>query len=149
MNIHSAPARVRAKVSWLLGQTSTVAQQVVGGRLAAMGAHRYHYSLLAALDEFGPASQAELGRRTGLDRSDVAAAVADLAKRRLLEREPDPDDLRRNVVEIAAAGREHLAALDQLLASAHHELLASLSAAERTQLAELLTRIIDHHTPKV
>ncbi len=63
-----------------------------GSRADRAGARRYHYALLAAAEEYGPSSQADLGRRTGIDRSDMVATVNDLAERRLLERAPDPQD---------------------------------------------------------
>jgi DNA-binding MarR family transcriptional regulator len=124
---------------------SQTATHLVTDRLAALADHRYHFSMLAALDEFGPTSQAELGRRCGLDRSDVAAAVADLEVRGLLDRRPDPGDRRRNVVQITEAGQRHLEDLDQQLATAHDELLAPLSPAERHLLVELLRKLTEHH----
>ena len=39
------------------------------------GLRGYYYCLLAGLDEWGPASQAALGRGTGIDRSDITAAL--------------------------------------------------------------------------
>jgi MarR family transcriptional regulator, lower aerobic nicotinate degradation pathway regulator len=145
MDTRSAPTRLRSLASWLLNQNAVTARQLVAGRLAGVSAHRYHYSMLAALDEFGPMSQAALGRRVGLDRSDVAAAVAELAGRELLERAADPLDRRRNSVRITPAGLEQLRALDRIVATAQDELLAPLSAAERRQLLELLARLADHH----
>lgn len=145
MDSRAAPARLRALASWLLGQNSLTAQQLVSPRLAKAAAHRYHYSMLAALEEFGPASQATLGRRCGLDRSDVAAAVAELADRKLVERAADPEDRRRNVVGLTASGHRQLRALDRLLTAAQEELLDPLSAHERAQLVRLLTKLADHH----
>jgi DNA-binding MarR family transcriptional regulator len=110
-------------------------------------AHRYHYSLLAALAESGPASQADLGRRSGLDRSDVTAAVNDLQEQGAVERTEDPADRRRNVVSITRAGQQHLDAMETLLRAAQDELLAPLSPAERAELTRMLTVLLDHHTP--
>jgi DNA-binding MarR family transcriptional regulator len=147
MDTRSAPARLRSLATWLLNQVSVTAHQVVARRMAGADTHRYHYSMLAALDELGPASQATLGRRCGLDRSDVAAGVADLAERKLVQRAPDPSDRRRNIVRITRAGVRHLGKLDQLVAAAQDELLEPLTAAERRQLVALLTRLADHHAP--
>src|SRR5215831_17803594 len=69
------PAMLMAKPSWLISEVSRLAHPLLTGQLASAGSRGYHYRLLAALAEFGPASQASLGRRTGMDRSDVAAAV--------------------------------------------------------------------------
>lgn len=145
MDSRLGPARLRSLPSWLINQTSITAHHLVSARMAEAGAHRYHYSMLAALDEFGPDSQAALGRRVGLDRSDVAGAVTELAERNLVERAPDPLDRRRNVVRLTTDGLRRLRELDELVAGAQDELLAPLSADEREQLVRLLTRLVDHH----
>ena len=140
------PTRLRQAPSWLLGQTSIHSHRLVTERFAAADARGYHYRLLAALQEFGPASQAALGRRTGVDRSDVVAALNELADRKLIERSPDPADRRRNIITITPTGLRHLEHLTTVLTEIQDALLAPLSAAEREQLTRLLTRIVDHHT---
>ena len=140
-----APSGVRTKPSWLLNQAAIAGTRLVADRLASVGARRYHYALLSALDEVGPASQAELSRRTTIDGSDMVAAVNELAELGLVQRTTDPTDRRRNVVTLTTSGRRHLRKLDKLLANAQDELLAPLSPGERQHLVDLLTRIVDHH----
>ena len=139
------PATLMAKPSWLISEVSRLAHPLLAGKLATAGSRGYHYRLLAALQEFGPASQASLGRRTAMDRSDVAAAVNELAGRGLASRTPDPADRRRNVISITPAGAAHLRRLEELLADVQDELLTPLSPAERQQLISLLSRIVEHH----
>ena len=143
MDSHWAPARLRSMPSWLINQTSVRAHRLVGEKLSTVDAHRYHYSTLAALDELGAMSQAELGRRCGLDRSDVAAVVAALADRKFIRRVTDADDRRRNIVSITASGRRRLSTLDGLLRDTQKQLLAPLSAGEREQLVRLLLRVVE------
>jgi len=133
------------KPSWLVSEVSRVAHRLLTGKLATAGSRGYHYRLLAALQEFGPASQAKLGRRTGMDRSDVVAAVNELVGRGLADRSPDPADGRRNIITITPAGTAHLRRLEELLDDVQNELLAPLSPAERQQLIHLLTRILERH----
>jgi DNA-binding MarR family transcriptional regulator len=140
-----APARLRAQTSWLINQVALPANRLVAEGLAGAGTRRYHYSLLAALDEVGPASQAELSRRTTIDGSDMVAAVNELVEQGYVERSPDPADRRRNVVTMTPAGRRRLGQLDHLLAGVQDQLLAPLSPDERTDLVTLLTRLVDHH----
>jgi DNA-binding MarR family transcriptional regulator len=140
-----APARLRALPSWLINQVALPTNRLVTDGLAGAGVRRHHYSLLAALDEAGPASQADLSRGTTIDRSDMVATVNDLVEQGLVERSPDPTDRRRNVVTITSAGQRQLRKLDRLVGKVQDELLAPLSADERTQLVDLLTRIVDHH----
>lgn len=139
------PSRLRGTPSWLMTQAATHAHRLVSEGLAAAGARGYHYRLLAALEEFGPSSQAALGRRTNIDRSYVVAAVNELASGGLVERVRDPEDRRRNVVTITPAGVRQLRRLDSVLAGIQDELLAPLSTEEREELARLLIRILDHH----
>jgi DNA-binding MarR family transcriptional regulator len=139
------PKRLRALSSWVLNQAAIAANRLTDLALADTGSHRYHFALLAALDEFGPSSQAELGRCTAIDRSDVAAAVNTLVERGFVQRTRDPADARRNVVTLTAAGKDHLEHLSALLAEAQAELLRALSATESETVIELLTRVVDKH----
>ncbi|MFI6165885.1 MarR family winged helix-turn-helix transcriptional regulator [Nocardia sp. NPDC051052] len=139
----SAPARLRALPTRLVDQAALVANRATERALATTGSRRHHYALLAALGEFGSISQADLGRRTRIDRSDIVATVNELADRGFVERSPDEGDRRRKIVTITAAGTDHLAELDERLAGAQDELLAGLDDAERAELVRLLTRILD------
>lgn len=138
-----APARLRALPTRLVNQVALVANRATERALDTTGSRRYHYALLAALGEFGSISQADLGRRTRIDRSDIVATVNELADRGFVERSPDEGDRRRKIVTITDAGTAHLAELDERLAGAQDELLAGLDPAERAELVRLLTRILD------
>ncbi|MFF6914108.1 MarR family transcriptional regulator [Streptomyces sp. NPDC012466] len=140
------PARLRRQASRLLSQLTVRSDRLVTEGLARVDARRWHYAVLASLEEFGPASQAELSRRSGIFRSDMVGVLNELAGRDLVERAPDPGDRRRNVVTISPRGRRHLCRLDEALDDLHDTLLAPLSPAERDQFVQLLTRVLDHHT---
>src|SRR2546429_5342462 len=111
------PARVKDRPTWLISRTFARSSGLLaaGFESYGRGLRSYHYRLLAALDEWGPASQADLGRGTGIDRSDVTAALAELESRRLLERSVDPGPRRRNIVTITPAGGEKLPATRTLI----------------------------------
>lgn len=141
----TASTRLHAQPSWLVNQLALPANRLITEGLAEAGSRRYHYSLLAVLDDLGPASQAELSRRTTIDRSDMVAIVNELTAQGHVERSPDPTDRRRNVVTITPAGRRQLRKLDRLLARVQDQLLAPLSPEDRAHLVTLLTRLVDHH----
>jgi len=138
------PARLQALPTWLISQVETRAHRLLTERLGAEGSRGYHVRLLAALAEFGPASQASVGRRTAMNRSDVVTAVNELVDQGLAERTGDPADRRRNIVTMTPAGQARLGRLDDVLAQVQDELLAPLSAPERAELTRLLTRILGH-----
>ncbi|WP_406040295.1 MarR family transcriptional regulator [Micromonospora sp. NBC_00898] len=138
------PARFTRLPSWLLTQTAQHAGRLVADGMAAVDGRGYHYRVLAALDEFGPASQAALGRRSGVHLSDLVAALNELADRGFVERAPDPADRRRNIITITSAGHRQLALLEGQLTRVQDALLAPLEPDERAQLVGLLTRVLDH-----
>ena len=131
--------------SRLLSQTSMHGDRLVNEALAAVDSRKWHYAVLVALQDSGPASQATLSRRTCIYRSDLVAVINELAERDLVERTPDPEDRRRNVITLTPQGREHLRRLDDLLSDVQDNLLAPLDRTERAQLVGLLTRLIEHH----
>jgi DNA-binding MarR family transcriptional regulator len=139
------PASWRRLPSWLLTQTANHAHRLVADGFSAVHARGCHYRLLATLEEFGPASQAALGRRSGIHLSDMVAAINELADDNLVERAPDPSDRRRNIISLTTAGKRHLRRLEKRLAETQDELLAPLSPDERQRLTELLSRLLDHH----
>lgn len=138
------PDRLRRRASRLLSQLTTRSDRLITEGLARADARKWHYAVLASLEEHGPASQAELSRRSAIYRSDMVGVLNELAERDLVERAPDPDDRRRNIITISAQGRRHLRRLDKVLDDLHDELLAPLSPAERDQFVQLLTRLLDH-----
>lgn len=138
----TALRRVSGQPTWLLSRANARAQQLLHGAFREAGARGYHFRLLAALEEFGPASQAELGRRTGIDRSDVTAAINELAADDLVRREPDPTDRRRNVIVATGPGIDTLQRLDAVLASVQDRVLEPLSERERATLVRLLAKLV-------
>ncbi|WP_423834296.1 MarR family winged helix-turn-helix transcriptional regulator [Streptomyces manipurensis] len=139
------PDRLRHRASRLVSQLSTRSDRLVGEGLARADARKWHYAVLASLEDLGPASQAELSRRTGIYPSDMVGVLNELAERGLVVRAPDPADQRRNTITISASGSRRLRRLDKVLDELHEELLAPLSPAEREQFVRLLTRLVDHH----
>jgi MarR family transcriptional regulator, lower aerobic nicotinate degradation pathway regulator len=137
------PKRLKEMPTWLLNEASMKAHRLLTDALTKAGSRGYHYRLLAALSEYGPASQASLGRRTSVDRSDVVATVDDLVTRGDVIRSRDPADLRRNVITITPNGLRHYRRLDRILQAVQDRLLDPLSPSDRDRLIAMLRRIID------
>lgn len=143
--VEDVPERLSTKASWLISQLAVHTRRLVYDGFASAGVRGYHYRVLAALQEFGVASQIELARRCGMDRSDIVAAINELAEQGHVERAPDPSDRRRNLVTITKSGGQHLRRLDRAINKVQDELLAPLSTQDRSVLVDLLTRLLAHH----
>jgi DNA-binding MarR family transcriptional regulator len=143
------PTRVKDRPTWLISRAYARSSGLLNAGFEAHGSglRSYHYRLLAALEEWGPASQADLGRSTGIDRSDVTAALAELESRNLIERAVDPEHKRRNIVTLTPQGREQLRDLDMVLDGIQDELLAPLTATQRRQFITLMSRLLDDSAP--
>jgi MarR family transcriptional regulator, lower aerobic nicotinate degradation pathway regulator len=141
----SAPSRIRDRPTWLISRAYARSHGLLNDGFAASGAglRSYHYRLLAALEEWGPASQADLARSTSVDRSDVVTVLGELERLGLIQRTVDPDNRRRNIVSITPAGSEQLRALDRVIDEVQDRVLAPLSQNERRQLTTLLRRLVD------
>ncbi|MCO8269390.1 MarR family winged helix-turn-helix transcriptional regulator [Actinoplanes sp. TRM 88003] len=138
--------RLRTLRTRLLSLAAMHSDRLVNDELARVDARKWHYAVLATLDEFGAASQAQLSDRTRIYRSDLVAVLNELAEREQVERAPDPADKRRNLVRITTAGRRTLRKLDKLLAAVEDEVLAPLDPTQRADLTSLLTTLVDHHS---
>jgi MarR family transcriptional regulator, lower aerobic nicotinate degradation pathway regulator len=140
------PARLRGLASWQASKASTLGARLTARRMP-LGA-RADFAVLAALEEYGPLSQAEIGRRLGLDRNDVNGILNRLQTGHLVDRQPDPADRRRNVVTLTDAGQGHLEELQEHADAVQDELLAGLDATERRQLHALLAKLLGSHQPQ-
>jgi DNA-binding MarR family transcriptional regulator len=143
VKVDEVPARLRRKPSWLVGKASARAHRLIGEAMTAMDGRAYHFAILATLEEFGPDSQVRIGQRCGIDQSDMHAMLGELIEQGHVARVSDPGDRRRNLVTLTPAGRRRLDDLDTRLSAVQDDVFSALSAAERSQLAALLTRVLD------
>ena len=133
--------RVAGRPTWLLSRAHHRAQRLLAEAFATEGLRGYHFRVLAALDQYGAASQADISRYTDIDRSDVVATLSDLVELGLVVRRVDEGDRRRNIVEITKRGLAVLARLDKQLDRVQQAVLAPLTPPERASLVRLLTKL--------
>jgi DNA-binding MarR family transcriptional regulator len=142
---YDPPRRLRQLPSWLTSEIAKKAARLVTDELAEEGARRPHFTVLTALAEEGAVSQAALGRRLWIDRSDLHAILNELQRDGLVARVRDPRDRRRNVVTLTVAGTAALKRLDRRVEAAQRALLEPLSTTDRRELLRLLEQLVEHH----
>ncbi|ANS79579.1 Transcriptional regulator, MarR family [Serinicoccus hydrothermalis] len=85
----------------------------------------------------------DLARAEGLDPSTMSRRLASLEERGLIQRHPDPDDRRAQVLGLTAQGRETLSAERARRVTLITDTLSDWPEHERDQLAALLGRLAD------
>ena len=141
------PARLRTLTSWQASQLSKIGARMIARRMPLSA--RSDFAVLAVLEEYGPVSQADLGRRLGIDRNDINAIVTRLQAAGYINRQADPEDRRRNLVTINLSGTCYLEQIEHNAAEVQDELLSALDANERRQLHELLAKALEAHKPEL
>jgi DNA-binding MarR family transcriptional regulator len=87
--------------------------------------------------------QQELGATLMVDPNNCVLLLNDLDERGYVERQRDPQDRRRHIVVITAAGQKALAKAEAKLEALEGEVLVNLDPAEREQLRDLLARAME------
>ena len=105
-------------------------EMTVFARRARASASRLHpelslvsYTLLGHLEERDGCRATDLAAHYALDKSTVSRQVAALERARLIERRPDADDHRVQVLQLTDAGREILAQVTDSRRAAFRERL--------------------------
>ena len=113
--------------------------------LAPFGIDSRELGILLSIADFGAPSQQQVAERLGIDRTTMVARIDALEDKGIVSRQPDPDDRRRNVVTLTEPGQETITAATAASDQAERDFLSGLSAAEVTQLRDLLGRVV--HRP--
>jgi DNA-binding MarR family transcriptional regulator len=138
VDLQETPQRLRVLPSYAVTLAAARAARLASEHVSRLGASKATFGILAVIDEFGPSSQADLGRRLGMDRRSVSEEAVGLERAGLIQRAPDPADSRRNRLEMTRGGRALLDRLNESLSAMQDDFLAPLSRNERSELARLL-----------
>jgi DNA-binding MarR family transcriptional regulator len=117
--------------SHLLHRALQRALDIYAEAFGEAGITQRQYALLAAAEEREGATQADLVRITGIDRSTLADMARRMIGKGLLERERSNLDARANAVRLTDAGREILVDARPKMAGADARLLKLISGHGR------------------
>jgi DNA-binding MarR family transcriptional regulator len=111
--------------------------------LAPLGISGREAAVLRAIDGGPAVSQGEVARAMNVDRTTMVALIDDLQLKGLVRRRQDPDDRRRNVVELTDAGHGAVQQAAKAVGQAERDFLAPLSAAETAQFKKILRALLE------
>lgn len=138
----SSPVSTDPEIAPLASELRVVIGQLI--RRLRAEQHRFSMSqgaVLGRLDREGPQSVSDLAAAERVRPQSMAQTVADLESAGLLERRPDPDDGRRALVSLTAAGIETLLASRREREGWLAEEIAKLSDEDRHTLARAVALI--------
>jgi DNA-binding MarR family transcriptional regulator len=137
----SSPGTGEEDFAYLLVQLGFHLARQFGERLAPLGLEPRHAGMLTRLAAHEGLSQQALGELIGLNPTRMVFLVDELERRGLVERRRNTADRRSYELYLTAQGRDTLRQV-QAAGSRHQaEIGASLTQAERIQLASLLRRL--------
>ncbi len=138
---HELDAPPWQRVESTLMSAASVIRQEYDKRFAELDLNLSQAMMLAYVAEFGAESQTRIADRLGVGRAAAGNIVDNLERRKLVERQPDPDDRRVWLVNVTAAGKELSDKVIEIDIVFRADLRKGISRAERQQLASLLLRI--------
>ena len=101
------------------------------------------YITLGYIRDHPGTTQQELESALFMDANSVVLILNELEAARFSVRRRDPNDRRRHIVEITESGRRAMERADKARESLEEEILADLSADERTTLRQLLEKVLE------
>jgi len=111
--------------------------------LGSVGLTPALFGLLNVIGAREGAIQQELGAAMGIDRSTMVALIDQLESAGLAKRRPSPTDRRAREIAITPKGRRLLERARRMISETEDEVLAGLTAKERSELVGLLRRALD------
>jgi len=112
-------------------------EEMLGMRLKA-------YMTLGYIRDHPGATQQELETGLVMDANSVVLILNELEAKQFSVRRRDPQDRRRHIVEVTAAGRRALERADREREGLEAEMLANLSPEERRSLRKLVERVLEN-----
>jgi DNA-binding MarR family transcriptional regulator len=141
---HPAPGpalRPEGSVAFMLVQLGTHVARGFGERLAPLGLEQRQAGMLIRLAENDGRSQQAIAELIGVNATRMVFLTDELEKLGLVERRRNPADRRSHALYLTEAGTAMLARVREVTAAHEAAITASLSDAEREELATLLRRI--------
>lgn len=136
-----APVEVFSRISRL----SRLLDLARRDAFTAQAIEPWEFDVLAALRRAGEPYQLSPGqllKETMVTSGTMTNRIDRLTERSLVDRSPDPNDRRGVLVGLTSIGKRTVDGAFETLLASERDLLGELSASERSQLADLLKRLM-------
>lgn len=127
----------------LLHRAGQIADELFAAEMAGSDLTPRQFAVLAALARHDTASQTDIVRETGIDRSTLADIVKRLVARGSLARRRARHDARAYAVRLTPAGQTALRQAEPAVQRVNERLLKALAGPRRAELVNALSTIVD------
>ena len=134
--------RPDAHLGYLLKHVQLRFFELGAAALQPLGISGREAAVLRAIADRYPVSQGEIARAMNVDRTTMVALIDDLQGKGLVRRRQDPEDRRKNAVELTDAGRDTARRAADVVEQTERDFLGPLSAAEAAQFKKLLRALL-------
>jgi DNA-binding MarR family transcriptional regulator len=134
--------RPDAHLGYLLKHVQLRFFELSATALEPLGINGREAAVLRVIADRSPVSQGEVARAMNVDRTTMVALIDDLQGKGLVRRRQDPEDRRKNAVELTDAGRDSVRQAAGAVERAERDFLRPLSAAEATQFRKILRALL-------
>src|SRR3954447_1381260 len=108
------PPTLLALPSYVAGNVARIGHRLLFEALTEHDLRLVHFAILTALSDFGPLAQHELADRLNVNRSHLVGYLDEIERRKLVRRDREPGDRRRQQVALTPAGRKLLGPLQDV-----------------------------------
>jgi DNA-binding MarR family transcriptional regulator len=143
----SGNMKVELRLGLLLRQAQRRAATILAAALAPLDISGRHFGVMLLLARDGTSTQKQLLTDLGSDKAGMVRTVDELDRRGLVRRVQSPHDRRLYHLSLTSAGRTTLTAARKLAEAAAQDIFIGLTANERRDLADLLSRVADPPAP--
>lgn len=127
----------------LLLHSADLVEERLRHRLAPLGVRPRQARVLEALDRMGAVSQTDLAREFGVTAASMSTMTARLIASGFVLREPDPAELRSNVLRLSETGHALLDDIRAAWADIDRAIIEALGPEEARTLAALARELRD------
>jgi DNA-binding MarR family transcriptional regulator len=146
VNVAKAPTIPPSLASWpgyLLAFIAERATERFERALAPEGVKSRHATVLALIDAEGPLSQRELGRRLGIDKTQMVGVIDDLERLGYASRRRGAEDRRVQAIHLTDSGRRVLGRIVEFAELENARTFGVLDDGEREEMHALLLRVAE------
>jgi DNA-binding MarR family transcriptional regulator len=136
------PGTCHDDLGWLLARAAHVVGSAVERQLEVLGLGKRGFIVLKAAAGLERATQRDIARAVGIDKTTLVQTIDQLEAAGLCERRPDPRDRRARLVVPTAAGTDRIAWAEAVVRDLEAELLEDLDDHDARDLRRLLTQLV-------